>query len=223
MSNKEWFSNHGQALVAPFTIGSFFIALLANWNSIKNQDLLGWWPVVVIPTIVYFAFRIGRLTKAAPVEPVRPPVPEPAVSPAPAIKGSEAKPDALENVFVGSKVVKLGDFWELPDKLGRARVSPRSFGTLSHDREAVELQFDTSGSVFYCGKSCQEIRVNRMLVSATALGHQAEEHSVYQYSFSEKHVHVVIVRVDHINQHATEVTLVACTLLLHLKSLFELV
>lgn len=157
--SEKWFNNHGQAVGTLFAIGSFFVALLANWNAIReHQDLLAWWPVIIMPLAVSIAFRVGRSSQ--PIEqPTGMAAPEPEKSPPkPSMPAPSLLPVSIERfeldydrLTIAKQTVKLGDFWQLGGDLDRLKIAPLSFQPLRKDVRGVDIRFDTQGSVFYGG------------------------------------------------------------------------
>jgi hypothetical protein len=222
--SDKWFSNHGHAVGTFFAIASFFVALLANWKAIQeHQNLIAWWPVIVIPATVYLAFRIGRSTRSVETIPT-------SLAPAPAEPMPEKTPSLLpkiltetenrfwhtdDEVIIQRKTVKLGDYWELREGIARLKITPLEFKDVEKRPPYVELRMDTGGSMYYGGDLAIECGVNRIALAQTSSGFQAEEHCAYQYSFSDEHVHFAAIRVDHINRVGNEVVLEVCLVSLH--------
>jgi hypothetical protein len=225
--SDKWFTNHGQAIGTTFTIGSFCVALLANWTTIQeHQNVIAWWPVIIIPAAIYIAFRIGRSSQQVP-DPS--PVTAPAVAQPPPPSAREATTVASppeeqrkkfridnDDLVVDRKTVKLGDYWQIREGISRLKITPIAFRDSNGEPLYVELRMDTGGSVFYGGDNAiEDSGVNRIALRQTSSGFQAEENCAYQYSFSDEHVHFIAVRVDHINKHANEVALEVCALSIH--------
>lgn len=218
-STGKWFSNHGQAVQMGAAVVACLVALVANWPAIQaHQDVLAWWPVVVMPLAVLIAFRLGRSSRPtgvdvkAEMQPLSPPVP--IQEKLDRLVQEPLKPQTYTERFVinedrliiAKQSVKLGDYWEIGTDLNRLKIVPISFKDTG-----VEIRFDTQGSMFYGGSETKETGVNSFIISETRNGFQAEASCAYQFSFSEKHVHFKILRVDHINKVGNEVVLEFCT------------
>jgi hypothetical protein len=186
--SDKWFSNHGHAVGTFFTIGSFLVALLANWNAIQeHQNVIAWWPVLVIPITVYLAFRIGRSSQTNEPQRAAPAAPPATTSAAiPAIESTDhthtfRKPAEIEegfvldSVFLEKKTIKLGDYWELKEGMSRLKVTPVAFKEGDNGRPYIELKIATGGSVYYGGDRTIKSGVNRIALPETSSGFQAEE------------------------------------------------
>jgi len=119
-----------------------------------------------------------------------------------------------DSLFITSKTVKLGDYWEIGTDLGRWKIAPLAFNDLGKNQIGVETRFDTQGSIFYGGPETKGTGTNRFILSETRSGFQAEAQCAYQFSFSDRHVHCKMVRVDHINAIAKEVAFEVCAVAL---------
>jgi hypothetical protein len=216
-----WFNNRGQALQVIVAGLALLVAVLVGWPAIKqHQDLLAWWPIVIVLALIWFAFAVGRAagrqSPAAQEQSAALPLSnrqQTAPAAAPPISGKSEFQFDPENLFIGSRKIKLGDYCTIPYKLSPIRVTLRSVTKLN-SRDAVELEFGTGGSIMYGGRATTKTGVNRFMLHAVASREDAEDGSVFQFYFTERDVCVVIIRVDHINPHAGEVSIVACTLVL---------
>src|ERR1700733_5453256 len=203
------------------------LTALVNWNTIQDhQNLLAWWPVIVIPLTVYLAFRVGRSsqiqqsTSATATAMATLPSVEPPKATAQIRKFSEVERFALDDdsIFIEKKTVKLGDYWEIREGMSRLKITPVAFKEGDSGRPFVELKIDTGGSMFYGGDGTIKSGVNRVALPETSSGFQVEKYCAYQFSFSEQHVHFSAFRVDHINKFANEVVLEACAVALRKRT-----
>jgi hypothetical protein len=112
-------------------------------------------------------------------------------------------PPKVESEVLDLKI-KVGSYWEKTSGLDRFKISILNIqgepGNL-----AVDLSVTTGGSVFHPGTQVKEVSVNRFVVPESDSGFQAEERCVYQFSFSENHIHFRAARVDGIDLHNQEV------------------
>ena len=119
-----------------------------------------------------------------------------------------------DSLSIAKKAVKLGNLWERGKDLNRLKIAPLFFSACTRECERGEIRFDSQGSLFYGGPETKETGTNRFVLCETTSGFQAEPRCAYQFSFSDKHVHLRVVRIDHINEQAKEVVLEVCTLAL---------
>jgi hypothetical protein len=227
----KWFANRGQ-------IGQLLVATLAlivgvviAWPQLSpHMNVLQLWPIAIVPLAGLFVFRLGLLSR--PTEPapslVSPPAatlpvvqPEKSNSPTQTPKPIERFGLDDDSLFIEKKTVKLGDYWEVREGISRLKITPVGFKNDEKGRPYVELKMDTGGSVFYGGDMAIESGVNRIALPATSSGFQSEECCAYQFSFSDKHVHFIGVRVDHINGFANEVVLELCAVSIHKGTRFK--
>jgi hypothetical protein len=214
--SEKWFSNRGQAAGLVVAIAVLIVALVANWNAIRSlQYLLVWWPVIIMPTTALIAFRLGRSYQSTELPKERatskPDKSEPNSSlPSPSHNERFELDD--DRLTFAKQAVKLGDFWEVGNDLSRMKIVPLSFKPLGKDVNGVEIRFDTQGSLFYGGTETKETGTNRLVLSESKSGFQAEPRCAYQFSFSNEHMQLKAVRVDHINELAKEVVIEVCFL-----------
>ncbi|MFQ3456940.1 hypothetical protein PMN64_27020 [Bradyrhizobium sp. UFLA01-814] len=115
-----------------------------------------------------------------------------------------ALPPKSESSVLDIKV-KVGSYWETSSGLDRLRIT--ILGIQGEPGKLVaELVVTTGGSVFHPGTLVKEVSVNRFLVPESRSGFQSEERCVYQFSFSENHIHFRAARVDGIDLHNQEVS-----------------
>jgi hypothetical protein len=216
----KWVNNHGQAVQVICAAGSFLLGLVLAWPTIQaHQNVLAWWPAVILPIAMLVAFRLG--SSSSPTVEGAIDLNGPAVSTSVTLKDAPTTrvsrpllPTYTErfaldsdSISTGKKLVKLGDFWDTEDRL---KISPLRFHALERNKTGVEIRFDTHGSLFFGGEETKKAGTNHIILPQTTSGFQAEPFCAYQYSFSDKHVHFKVVRVDHINEVANEVLLEFC-------------
>ena len=225
MSGK-WFSNRGQIGQLVVAILALLLGLSIAWPQLSpHMDLLSLWPLVAVPLAAFIVFRLGRLSKSTEPTPQPPATLTSFVAPAaqpPERNLPSQNPFEIserfalddDSVLLEKKTIKLGDYWEIREGMSRLKVTPMAFRDGDKGRPYVELKIDTGGSVFYGGDMAIESQVNRIALPETSSGFQAEEFCAYQFSFSERHVHFIAFRVDHINKFSNEVVLEACAVAL---------
>jgi hypothetical protein len=57
------------------------------------------------------------------------------------------------------------------------------------------------------GKQSEETSTNRYKITISRSGFDADERSIYQFSFSDEHIHIFIVRVDGLDTASNEIAL----------------
>jgi len=100
--------------------------------------------------------------------------------------------------------IKVGSYWETSSGLDRFRISILGIQG-EPGRQIVDLSVTTGGSVFHAGSQVENVSVNRFLVPESHSGFQSEERCVYQFSFSDSHIHFRAARVDGVDLHSQEV------------------
>jgi hypothetical protein len=121
----------------------------------------------------------------------------------PPIDFKAALPPKTESEVLDVKI-RVGSYWETSAGLDRFRISILGIQG-DPGKLIVELSVTTGGSVFHPGTQVKEVGVNRFLVPESHSGFQSEERCVYQFSFSDNHVHFRAARVDGIDLHNREV------------------
>jgi hypothetical protein len=111
-------------------------------------------------------------------------------------------------VYVVDLRVKVGSYWDEPTATARTRL--RISIVAIHEqagRRSAELAVRTGGSLVYGGKQSDKIETNRYTVTISGSGFDAEERSIYQFSFDNQHVHFFAIRVDGLDTALNEVAL----------------
>ncbi|QQO35348.1 hypothetical protein JJC00_06600 [Bradyrhizobium diazoefficiens] len=121
----------------------------------------------------------------------------------PPIDFEAALPPKAESEVLDVKI-KVGSYWETSGGLDRFRISIIGIQG-DPGKLIVELSVTTGGSVFHPGTSVKEVGVNRFLVPESHSGFQSEDRCVFQFSFSDNHIHFRAARVDGLDLHNQEV------------------
>jgi hypothetical protein len=74
-------------------------------------------------------------------------------------------------------------------------------------KRSAELAVRTGGSIVYGGKQSDQVATNRYTVTISGSGFDAEERSIHQFSFTDDHIHLFVVRVDGLDTASNEVAL----------------
>ena len=230
MADKPWFTNRGQIMQTVSAVCSavcaaigVLVALYVNLPGVFQAGvgsvafLLS---VLIIPTILVGGFNIvfyfmkpsllksieGAKTEGYPSQfflttnqTAKPTVQE---HKAPIDFGA-ALPPKTESEVLDVKI-KIGSYWEKSAGLDRFRISVLGVQG-DPGKLTVDLSVTSGGSVFHAGSEVKAVSVNRFLVPESRSGFQSEERCVYQFSFSENHVHFCAARVDGVDLHHQEV------------------
>ncbi|SFI62406.1 hypothetical protein [Bradyrhizobium sp. Gha] len=227
MSGEKLFSNPGQFWALVVSILSLMVAVTVNW-SVFQQPLLASWPVFVVIVAVYFTYALtlrfgGKyavgLSTSPPIDAVETvaPIPKPAASSADAFPASSSKLKEEtfklgdDGLLMETRILRLGDYWDIRHRLGVVRVTLRNVPREQGDLFA-ELEFTTGGSLIYAGEKAKKIRTNRFSLPASSSGSSCEDSAAFQFNYSNDHVSLLIVRVDHINDHNAQVSLSVCSM-----------
>ena len=74
-------------------------------------------------------------------------------------------------------------------------------------RRSAELAVRTGGSMVHGGRQSDEVGTNRYTVTISGSGFDSEERSIYQFSFSDQHIYLFVIRVDGLDTALNELAL----------------
>ena len=237
--SSTWFANRGQVIQTVLTALSFVVGLLQALPSLAKYDFASAWPIVVYPAVAWLAIAaFNRFlppvahdhARAPPTLPKQEPQPqqEPRsldLATHPAISAVSAYVKSVKEGFVSRTVVKkfdcaLGDFFEVPLRsstlkvcvtdIRKAALPGNHFGQPRLPDDFAEIDIRLGGGVVIGGPETIYISTNRYLLSAIDNPHQDDEKCVYSISFTEEHVAIFVLRLEHINTHAKQVRMSFC-------------
>jgi hypothetical protein len=190
---RDWFSTRGQIVQVICAFLGLCLGIFTAWPQLNtHMDIASAWPILVYPIAIFAIFQAGRYfgKTAAPVkeEPIQ-------------TKTELFKP-----------TIKIGAFWETGSSFSRVRITAISIQTFKSDGNnvlGVELLFDreTVGALVG-GAKPERTNYNRFYVPISSSGFQTEDASVFTFETDDNNIDLFILRVDHINQTAQEVSLV---------------
>ncbi|QHP70582.1 hypothetical protein EI171_26850 [Bradyrhizobium sp. LCT2] len=147
--------------------------------------------------------------------------PEIAVAPAPAtvlskpasvsIPTFEARKPKLDefdprDVTIREVKINIGSYWE--DKVGSNTLRITILGVDGIPGEQlVSVSFSNGGGMFYGGEKVPSPRVNQFAMPERNTGFQSEEMCVYNFSWSDTHIHFFVARANGIDLHNREVAI----------------
>jgi hypothetical protein len=222
MSGK-WFSNRGQVLQITIAFVALVIGIIVAFPHLPVQQgfegFISVWPIIIFPLAALFLMwlnnkRIHRtietLVQKAPMvsvpasEPVKPKVPFADIFPK--LSSPNENGWRIVEVYVVDIKIKVGSYWDEPASKGKMRISAIAIHE-EPGRRSAELSIRTSGSIIFGTKESDQIASNRYKVTISRSGHDAEERSIYQFSFSDDHIHFFVMRVDGLDTASNEVAL----------------
>lgn len=112
----------------------------------------------------------------------------------------------ITEVYVKDLRIKVGSYWDDPSVRSKMRISAIAIHE-EPGRRSAELSVRTSGSIVFGGKESDQIATNRYKVTISSSGYESEERSIHQFSFSDDHIHFLVVRVDGLDTALNEVAL----------------
>jgi hypothetical protein len=219
MAKKEWFSTHGQIVQTVATVASCLLGWIIAYPQLKlHADILSAWPMLVVPLAVFSAFQAGRHFNRAPSQERSPNTP--IAEQRPQLTVLDPEPDErgkrlvqnpptflFDNVYVQAVRIKSGSYWDDNDGRFRLRVRFHSFAKKSDGQMVADLEIDTAGSLIYGGTLTKSLETNRYLVPPSSNGFQAERSSLYNFSFSDEHIHFLTIRLDSYDLSSQEAVL----------------
>ena len=112
----------------------------------------------------------------------------------------------ITDVYVVDVRVKVGSYWDEPVAKNKMRISVVAIHE-EPGRRSAELAVRTGGSMVYGGRQSDEVGTNRYTVTISGSGFDSEERSIYQFSFSDQHIYLFVIRVDGLDTALNEVAL----------------
>jgi hypothetical protein len=225
MSGK-WFTNRGQVVQILIGFAALVVGIVVAFPQLPVQQgfqgFVAVWPIIIFPlvalvlmwlnnkrmhrtieTLVQKAPTVSVPASAAP-EPVKPKVPFADLFPK--LSGLSEDGWRIVEVYVVDIKIKVGSYWDEPATKSKMRISAIALHE-EPGRRSAELSVRTSGSIIFGSKESDQIATNRYKVTISRSGHDAEERSIYQFSFSDDHIHFFVVRVDGLDTASNEVAL----------------
>jgi hypothetical protein len=223
---EKWFSNRGQVLQITIAFAALVLGILVAFPRLPVQEgfegFVAIWPIIIFPLVALMLMwlnnkRIHRaietLVQKTPQvsvptpnlpDPVKPKIPYADLFPA--FSGVTEDGWRITDASVTDIRVKVGSYWDEPTTKHKMRISVIAIHE-EPGRRSAELSVRTSGSIIYGGKQSDQVGVNRYTVTISSSGFDAEERSIYQFSFDDRHIHFFVIRVDGLDTALNEVAL----------------
>jgi hypothetical protein len=214
MSGK-WFANRGQELQIATGFAALILGILVALPRLPLQQgldgLLSAWPIIIFPlvalglmwlnnqrthrtieTLIQKTPQVSTTSAATTIQPDRPTLAPADLFPTPSTVGNSWSMTAADVVDVR---VKVGSYRDEPLGRDKMRISVIAIHE-EPGRRSAELHVRSGGSIVYGGGEANKIATNRYKVTLTSSGIDAEEQSIYQFSFDGEHIHFFAIRVD---------------------------
>jgi hypothetical protein len=228
MSGK-WFSNRGQIVQILIAFFALVVGLLVAFPQLPVQQgfqgFISTWPIIIFPLVALLLMWLNNNRMHKTIEALIPkPLPGPPPGPLPVTDTEPAtlrsftadpflKPAAvgqdgwrITDIYVLNVRIKVGSYWDEPSPRNKMRISAVAIRE-EPGRRAAELSVRTGGSLVYGGKQSDQVSTNRYTVTISGSGFDAEERSIYQFSFDDEHIHLFVIRVDGLDTALQEVAL----------------
>lgn len=225
MMPGKWFSNRGQVLQILIAFVALIVGILVALPRLPLQQgfegFLSAWPIIIFPLVALGLMWLNNKRMHRAIETLfqrTPPDPAPVTAakepdkPKVAFADLFPKPPSggdgwtMTAVDVVDARVKVGSYRDEPLGRDKMRISVIAIHE-EPGRRSAELHVRSGGSIVYGGKESNKIATNRYKVTVTSSGFDAEEQSIYQFSFDGEHIHFFVIRVDGLDTAVGEVAL----------------
>ena len=200
MSGK-WFSNRGQVVQILIAFVALVVGILVAFPNLPVQQglqgFLSAWPIIIFPLVALVLMWLNNKRMHRTIE---------------TLVQNTAQVSVTEDgwriteVYVVALRAKVGSYWDEPIARTKMRISVVAIHE-EPGRRSAELAVRTGGSIVYGGKQSDKVDTNRYTVTISGSGFDAEERSIYQFSFDDQHIHFFAIRVDGLDTALNEVAL----------------
>jgi hypothetical protein len=228
MTKRSHFTNTGQIIQTVLAFIACGFAAFNAWPNMSANNFLSAGSVIFIVLIVLVIYSVSRLSLSSIEWDSKDSTVEPKSSSAEDRPDMDARAPKSKTVtevswyqpkiFIEAPTIALGEFFQSPNE--ELRVTVKDIRPPENDPLGIgaELLFNVGGGVTYSGGAVTKLGVNHFFVPmGDHLGNK-EPFSVFYFSFSNTHVRLFCMHVDHVNMHTKTALLSLCRVTLMKRS-----
>jgi hypothetical protein len=210
LKSPPLFSNLGQIIQIAIALLSCAFAGLKAWPDIVSSNLFATLPAIFyFVTIFATSFIIYLFHRQLTTREKLPQMPQKAE-----IQNTSTIPTMTGSAKTLATRISLGNIW----KQDRIRIKllaidenkrpPERNAKFNNNSDYLAtIEISTGDGICYCGEFVDKLSTNRFSVPIVDNGFNAEEGSIYWFSYSDDHLKFQIVSIEHINFHSKEIDL----------------